>query len=403
VRHASPLRREEKNMDKKTLYRFSVFSIIMIFGIAFLLIGCSHFGGGKKEEAEVTAQAETEKPAAAPSKESAPLAAAMMASEEQFKMDESDYEVKMVNGSLNWSKGAIRATGFGVAPENITNKEQRKLLAYEAARRVAQAALLEITMGVEVTATTKVENYVVKDQIVETKVQGVVKGAVEISRKFDEKEQTAVVELGVVLEDVAMSIPKGAVSTNGGSFQFSAWDSDEDETLFQLAEGNAEMIETINSSENFDEMEQKLEDMAKTNESLADQVARLTKEIASLKTTEEPPVEYTGVVINAAGSGMKPCIAPSIYARSGDSDKLIYGTNDGRARDTNVHALVAWEKTLSDAKENPRVWKTPLVIKATHVAKGRSTLAISAEDAKKLERINEGAQLLEKGKVIIVL
>jgi hypothetical protein len=49
------------------------------------------------------------------------------------------------------------------------------------------------------------------------------------------------------------------------------------------------------------------------------------------------------------------------------------------------------------------VWKVPLIIKATHVAKGQSMLAISAEDAEKIEKINKETQVLEKGKVIIVL
>jgi len=395
-------------MDRKILYRFSVFFVLGILGAAFLLTGCGIFGGGKKEVAE--APMKVEKPAAAPSKAPGPLPAAVMASEDQFQSAESDYEVKMVNGSLNWSKGAIRAKGFGIAPDNITNPQQRKLLAFEAARRVAQAALLEITMGVQVTATTTVENYVVKENVIQTKIEGVVKGAIEISRKFDEKEQTAVVELGVVLEDVAMSIPTEAVSTNGGSLMLSAWDGGVDETLFQIASNDEDLVETIESSENLDEIEQKLQKMAEDNKGLANQndkllssIERLTREIEALKNVEKPQVEYTGVIINASGSGMKPCIAPSIYARSGDNDKLLYGTNDGRARDDNVHALVAWEKTVSDATANPRVWKIPLIIKATHVAKGQSMLAISAEDAKKIEKINKETQVLEKGKVIIVI
>ena len=394
-------------MDRKIFHLFSVSFVIVVFCVSSLLVGCGLFGGGKKEEP--APQAKADEPAVSPAKASEPLPAAMAAAGERFQVDESDYEVKVVNGSLNWSKGAIRATGFGVAPDNITNKQQRKLLAVEAARRVAQAALLEITMGVQVTATTTVENYVVKDHIVETKVSGIVKGAVELSRKYDEKEQTAVVELGVVLEDVAMSIPRGAVSTNGGGFQFSSWESDENETLFQLAGDNIELVETIKTSEDLDEIEQKLDKMAKDNKNLANQneqllssLERLAKEIEALKKTDEP-IEYTGIIINAAGSGMKPCIAPNVYARSGDNDRLLYGTNDGRARDENIHALVAWERTLSDAIANPCVWKLPLIINATHVAKEQSTLAISAEDARKIEKINEETQLLEQGKVIIIL
>ncbi len=157
-----------------------------------------------------------------------------------------------------------------------------------------------------------------------------------------------------------------------------------------------------------EEIEQKLDQMSKDNQSLAsvnEQLAAsiqlLTMEIGRIRPTAAPP-SYTGVVINAAGSGIKPVMAPNIYYKSGDTYKLLYGLNDGRARDNSMHALVVWERTLTGASDNSRVTTTPLIVKATHLAKEQAALAISEEDAKRIENANKNSNLLEDGRVVIV-
>jgi hypothetical protein len=141
--------------------------------------------------------------------------------------------------------------------------------------------------------------------------------------------------------------------------------------------------------------------MADRNEELLAKIEKLTEEIEALKSAEEP-LKYTGIVVNAAGSGIEPCMAPNIYYKSGDTYKLLYGVEDGRPRDANVHALVVWERTLSGANDNPRVTETPLVVSASGLSKEESALAISEEDAKTLEGLNQETHFLEHGRVVVV-
>lgn len=392
-------------MYRKSFYGSTVFSIAVISGLVFLLAGCCVFGGkGKKEE-----PVKEPEPMAviAPAAGAKPLAAAETSDDSKFESDEFDYEEKTVNGVLNWSKGFIRAEGFGIPSDKAVNDEQGKLMAFRAAYADALANLLEITNGVKVTATTTVKDYMVKDHTVELKVAGIIKGSKEVKRVFDADKNVAIVEVGIVMEDVAMSIPKEGLSFND-SANLELWETRGNATLTQIAGDNEELAAAVKSSESLDEIEQKLEKMSKDNEALAGRnekllasIALLTQEIGRLSSSETPS-NYTGVVVNAAGSGIKPCMSPNIYYKSGDTYELLYGPNDGRPRDANMHALVVWERTLTGASDNTRVTRTPFVVSATHLAKEQSALAISEEDAQMIEKINKDAQLLEDGRVVVV-
>lgn len=388
-------------MNRRLLSWFSVFSIVIILSVVFLLIGC---GGGKKEE---PAASITPVPVTVSEQPSRPLPAAESSAESTFESDELDYKEETVNGVLNWSKGFIRAKGYGVPPENAISDEQGKLMAFRAAYADALANLLEITNGVQVTATTIVKDYVVKDHTIELKVGGIIKGSKEVKRIFDEEKNIAIIEVGITMEEVAMGIPKGGVSFSD-PLSFEIWETKEDATLLEIAGGNAELAAALKNSKNMEEIEQKLDQMSRDNQSLAsvnEQLAAsiqlLTMEIGRLRPIEVPP-SYTGVVINAAGSGIKPVMAPNIYYKSGDTYKLLYGLNDGRARDNSMHALVVWERTLNGASDNTRVTKTPMIINATHLSREQAALAISEEDAMMIEEANKTNKFLEDGKVVIV-
>jgi len=369
------------------------------------LTSCCIFGA-KKKKGEKPEPIEVVIPASAQPVASKPLAAAETSDESKFESSELDYEVETVNGIVNWSKGFVRAKGHGIPPETAVNDAQSKLMAFKAAEADALAKLLEIINGVQVTATTTVKDYVLKDYNIELRVAGVIKGSKEVKRIFDEEKKVAIVEVGVAMEDMAMSIPKEEISFDEASLD--VWETKEDATLRQLAGGDEVLLNSIKASRSLDEMEQKLGKMADDNEKLADRdekllasIELLTQEIGKLKSVEEP-VNYTGVVINAAGSGIKACMSPNIYYKIGDEYKLLYGIKDGRPRDANLHALVVWERTLIGASDNTRVNQTPLIVSATHLAKGQSALAISRDDAMKIEQINAENNLLDDGKVVVV-
>lgn len=79
------------------------------------------------------------------------------------------------NGVINWSDGSIRAFGKGVAPDNI-NKAQGQLLARRAAILDLQRNILETVQGVQIDSRTKMSEYIIKYDIVESRVKGMIAG-----------------------------------------------------------------------------------------------------------------------------------------------------------------------------------------------------------------------------------
>ncbi|MEW5767464.1 MAG: hypothetical protein AB1797_07520 [bacterium] len=387
-------------MSKKLRPRLQT---LLVGSLAFLLLlatGCGVCSKGGKKEGPETLPSPVEPPQPKP----APGA------KEIPKAEKLDFEVKTVNGSLNWSKGLVSAKGYGVPPADAPTPEVARLLAFQAAKVEAQANLLEITAGVHITATSTVKDYMIADRVIETKVEGVLKGAKEIKMEFLEEEQMAVVEVAVFLEEIGGAIPNKAIGPALPQEQplrkFASLDTGQNPTLTPFLGDNAEVINAVRSGRNLDEVEQSLNNMAQRDEKLLAVLAALMQEIDLLKKSQAAPVkpvEYTGIVVNAAGSGIMPHMKPNIYAQADEAARLFYGIGDGRPRDPNLHALAAWEQTLTGATNNSRVAQTPLVVKVVSVSDDKKSLAISQEAAQQIEEIEKEYHLLERGRVVIVL
>lgn len=88
------------------------------------------------------------------------------------------------NGVINWSDGSVRALGKGVAPDNV-NESQGQLLARRAAFLDLQRNLLETVQGVQIDSHTKMSEYVIKYDIVESRVKGVISGVEVIKETWN--------------------------------------------------------------------------------------------------------------------------------------------------------------------------------------------------------------------------
>lgn len=84
-------------------------------------------------------------------------------------------------GVINWSDGSIRAMGKGVAP-NDAGESQGQLLARRAAILDLQRNILETVQGVQIDSHTKMSEYIIKSDTVESRVKGSISG-VEIIKE----------------------------------------------------------------------------------------------------------------------------------------------------------------------------------------------------------------------------
>ncbi|RLG09396.1 hypothetical protein DRN73_09990 [Candidatus Pacearchaeota archaeon] len=87
-----------------------------------------------------------------------------------------DIEERRGDGEINWTQGVIRAEGRGVMDTSLPYA-QAKAMAVRAAVVDAQRNLLEIVKGVYITSETTVENAMLKNDVIKTKVEGVIKNA----------------------------------------------------------------------------------------------------------------------------------------------------------------------------------------------------------------------------------
>lgn len=81
------------------------------------------------------------------------------------------------NGSIDWSNGVVQATGMGFPSPDVGNARLAEEGAKRAATVVARRNLLEIVQGIVVDSHTVVKNFMVEQDIINNKVQGIVKNS----------------------------------------------------------------------------------------------------------------------------------------------------------------------------------------------------------------------------------
>ena len=123
---------------------------------------------------------------------------------------------------------------------------------------------------------------------------------------------------------------------------------------------------------------------------------------------DEQPASITGVILDARHRGVRPAAFPHIYSRNG---KLIYGFSkeDGKLVcgnervDSEPGPLAGWTKDVEKAKLHDRAKLYPAVLEVAGKSKDSpSIIVISNEDAQKIIKFNQEANLLLNHRVVIV-
>lgn len=84
-------------------------------------------------------------------------------------------------GKVNWTKQIVEVTGSSAIDSGrFKNKAQARLMATQGAKADAYRNLLATLKGVEVTSETTVEDMITTSDYVQTRIQGVVKGATQV-------------------------------------------------------------------------------------------------------------------------------------------------------------------------------------------------------------------------------
>ena len=122
--------------------------------------------------------------------------------------------------------------------------------------------------------------------------------------------------------------------------------------------------------------------------------------IASAKPSE-PGKPYTSLIIDSSGLKLDRCMSPKIRRSNGTE---VWGTVSVDLDFVEDHGIVAYCKSLDEAKKNTRCGLNPIIIKALDRAGGKfySDPVISDADAAILLAENSKSGFMDKFNVIFV-
>ena len=263
---------------------------------------------------------------------------------------------QQANGCIDWEKGVIYATGMGVPNPKFKSAPQRKYSSLQAALVVAKRNLLEMVQDVQISSSQTVKEGMLESDVIKTEVHGTLRHVAQVGKARSSSDGSTWVTVKMYMRDIL-----GVLSKNEG---------------FAPMGG-----EVTNSTVS----QAKTKPMSKQAKSYGGD----TKTI------------YTGLIIDASGSGVKPAMSPKILSASGEE---IYGSFVISRKYALEYGVAAYVKDIKKAKKNERVKGNPLLLKAKlHSSSKKSDLKLSDADADLLKELNKTQTFLKEARVIILL
>jgi hypothetical protein len=263
----------------------------------------------------------------------------------------SEWVEKIGQGSVNWSAGYIEAVGIGAPPDRSIGKINARPLALRAAKIDAQRNLLEITKGVRIDSQTVVKDFTVESDVINTQVEGLVKGAQVVKQEYMSDGTVEVTMRMPLYGDLSRVVLPAALDKKK-----------EVSPPAPVAAAPPSPTPTV---------------------------------------TTPAPAAYTGLVVDARGASARPAMSPRIYDEDG---KEVYGSANVDREYAVQQGMSGYARDLNAAQSNQRVTANPLTVKCLRASgPGRSDLVISNADAQSIRASAETMTFMKKCRVMIVL
>ena len=302
----------------------------------------------------------------------------------------------LVFAATDISGGTIVAEGIGAAG-------QLTPLGYRAATLDAYRQLLEETNGAMVTADTTVENMVVTNDVIRSRVSGLVKGAKVISKTKDsEGFYHVVVELpvfggiGSLAEAVIPQVPQIPFKAPSDIIPVKP------QTQTTLPQASAPQVSVPQVAPP--------QVSVPTVTTTTTTTTTTTAPVVQAPTPVAPAVaasgvdlpaygatgNYTGVVVDCTGMGLQSAMAPAVFT---PDHKVVYGLENFNHSDVISHGYVGYAKSMSAGLD--RAGSNPLVVRAVSIDRYCSPVVAEADAAKILAE-NQVSGFLAKGNMVFV-
>jgi hypothetical protein len=246
------------------------------------------------------------------------------------------------NGSIDWANRIIYAKGIGAPNPDMPEAAQRPG-AIRTAQMIALRNAMETLKGIDLSSSTTVENFMVKSDVVQSKISGFLRG-------FQQKGKERYMSDGSV--EIIMSIPLDGI---GGI---------DDQLLGPLVSDKPSIT--------------------------AFEGTKAKKEMV-----------FTGLIIDCHGLNVKPALAPKILDQQGHE---VYGSAYVTREWATKYGIVGYTKDIQAAAKLDRVGKTPGQIKAVKASGDNATdVVISDSDAADVRSAAQNLKFLSECRVILVV
>jgi len=306
-------------------------------------------------------------------------------------------------GTINWTVGEVYATGIGVPPAQAVNAAQARGMADRAAVVVAYRNLLEVVKGVRVDSETVVEKFMTTSDSIRTRVDGIVKGARIVKKRY--------LPDGAVEVLVAMPL-KGAlldalVPVNFGK---PATQQSVKPTPMPLQPSDIKQPSKpsvpIQPEPRVPVSEMKQEPVKPTPPLAAPTAEKKSGPPRQSTTSSEGPTasfkggKATGLVIDGRGLGLKPALLPKIFDSEGQE---IYVGQVATRTNAVEQGVAGYARDVNAAANNFRVTDNPAVMKGLRASgSARTDIVMGQADAQMLRELGGKGDFFQYCRVIIV-
>ncbi len=271
----------------------------------------------------------------------------------QWGWGSDDAVVEVDNGAMNYSNGWITATGIGGISPQAQNPGMARGMAVRAAKIDAMRNLLETVLAVAVTSETSVRGAAVENDVIKTKVKGMVKGA----------------RIRDINED-------GRHDTN--DFRYLSDTSIEIEMEIHMSGISSIVLPPAGYAE-----------------------AQAGVAPPSAGTSAPISGSTTGLIIDARGVGARPAMSPKIVDQNGG---VVYGPSSFTRDYAIKFGVAGYSKDIETAKSDPRVVGNPLIVRGIGVQGSNGTdIVVANGDAATIRRAESSGKVLSSCKVMIIL
>jgi len=289
------------------------------------------------------------------------------------------------SGKINWTTSEIMATGIGAPSSMQMNPSQARAMTERAAYVVALRNLLETIKGVRVDSETVVENFMVKSDVIRTRVEGIIQGARVVKKQY---MSDGSVEIQVAMPMKGAFLDAIVPETFGRPL------------ISQMPMKTAPMLQKPSKPA---EPEKKPEPVPPIPTTVPEKKPEPAPAISGPDTGSSMSFKggvATGVVLDGRGLGLRPALLPRIIDPQGQEiyvGQIVTRTN---AVDQGV---AGYAKDVNAAANNFRVTDNPAVIKGIRSSgTARTDIVVSQADAQMLRQLSSKGDFLQYCRVIIV-